>query len=68
METMYIYKNLPLIAIEVEGYPPQNFFDYSLKEAEKKYREKYGLKMVHFKKDFSRSHWETNWNGRNWVY
>lgn len=68
MGKMYVYKKLPIVAIQVEGYPEQVFVEYSMREAEKKYREKYGLKRVHLSKDFHRSHWETNPNGRKWVY
>ena len=68
MNTMYIYKILPTIGIEVDGYPKEFYFDYSMREAEKRYREKYGLKGVHLSKDFRRSHWEINLNGYRWVF
>lgn len=68
MGKMYVYKKMPIVAIQVEGYPEQVFVEYSMREAEKKYREKYGLKRVHLSKDFRRSHWEANPNGRKWIY
>ena len=68
MGKMYVYKKLPIVAIQVEGYSEQVFVEYSMREAEKKYRGKYGLKRVHLSKDFRRSHWEANSNGRKWIY
>lgn len=40
---MYIGKSNGWIIIEVEGYPRMRYLWYSTKEAEKRYREKFGL-------------------------
>lgn len=40
---MYIGKSNGWISIEVEGYPKMRYLWYSNKEAEKRYREKFGL-------------------------
>lgn len=43
---MYGYKGYSdgVIVIKVDGFPRERFFFYSMREAEKKYRESHGLK------------------------
>lgn len=40
---MYIEKSNGWISIEVDGYPRMRYLWYSKREAEKRYREKFGL-------------------------
>lgn len=50
MKNLFISKKPDVIIIQAENLRGMNFWGYSLKEAEAKYREKNGLKGVHFKK------------------
>lgn len=68
METMYINQEGRSIDIGVEGYKPQNYYDYSLREAIKRYREKNGLVGNHFKKWYGRFYAYKGAYGRYYYY